>query len=1062
MENSANVARIQDLFAFQKGFVEDITDPKGSGRIKVRIIGKEYRQEDDKTIPEPPTADLPWATVMMPVDNAGGTATAASTHNIKVGDIVWCFFINGDSKQRVVVGVQNAVANASTEKPPTEPTILGRYVAVAEKDGNSPNPNSHIAGNQPEKNKNLGTQGIGGQGSETASRLVNSAKDNGSIANQAGTTELRVACAKGAGENPASQLENVLAEMFATLQHTNGNIGSYYISKYTGGLFNYQKAAQGYIKRAQAIINAAITRAFGELMALLKKGVQALIKALLAPIPGVLGQVVKWFTTMLEKLGCTMDSLIDRISNFVEGVLMGYIGNVVSWAACQVKRFTDAILGRVLGEMSGIINTAFGGLSSVLGALGSAVDMVGGAISSVMSLLGIQCSGNAKCSGDTKKKSTKEGSKSGLEAGYNDLDELLNALESGNHLPIDSYCGDATTDPEPKTEINVWGPQVPPGTGGGTDGGGDTDSPFGSTDDTKSPTGIPHDEIDNSVCASRSFRVEDILEVNGVKEGEDAIITLRRLGNSETSSSATYYTVDGTAKAGEDYCPVNGFVGWGVGETERTITVKTLDDGVEDGNKYFFVKMNHDGCGDLDKPVARIWITDNGVGTQGSFPTSDIPDGLGVGGVPSTLNTDQPAYFLSVDKQVVYEGETVTFNLTTFNVADGETVNYTIGRESTGITVEDIAYVVENGDTVYPTIPSDLGRTFTVQDNKASVTIALVNDGIVEDTNEIAEQLFVTLNNLGVSAGVSVLDSTATSSSSFSGKTLNITADKVSVFEGESVKFTLTGTGFADNEKVAYTIFGPNINESDVLQPLEGTVFMEDNKAEFVVDVLDDNLTEVQENLIFACNEFGASATVVIRASVETPALTPGVDRGDDDDGTPEFDVPIIDADGSIIDIEVKKSGHRYRSVPFISIDSNVGFGAIVEPILNSNGYLSRVRVIRGGQGYQGKTRPTNVVCQLVGFTMTNVGGLYDTAPTVYVDGKSDIARAILSPQGYVEEIQLLEGGQSYNEVPEVIITGGGGFGAKAKADLQCVPAEESELILQGLARDPANYVDCP
>ena len=53
MENSANVARIQDLFAFQKGFVEDITDPKGSGRIKVRIIGKEYRQEDDKTIPEP-------------------------------------------------------------------------------------------------------------------------------------------------------------------------------------------------------------------------------------------------------------------------------------------------------------------------------------------------------------------------------------------------------------------------------------------------------------------------------------------------------------------------------------------------------------------------------------------------------------------------------------------------------------------------------------------------------------------------------------------------------------------------------------------------------------------------------------------------------------------------------------------------------------------------------------------------------------------------------------------------------------------------------------------------
>ena len=86
-----------------------------------------------------------------------------------------------------------------------------------------------------------------------------------------------------------------------------------------------------------------------------------------------------------------------------------------------------------------------------------------------------------------------------------------------------------------------------------------------------------------------------------------------------------------------------------------------------------------------------------------------------------------------------------------------------------------------------------------------------------------------------------------------------------------------------------------------------------------------------------------------------------------------------------------------------------LSFGAIVEPILNSNGYLSRVRVVRGGQGYQGKTRPTNVVCQLVGFTMTNVGGLYDTAPTVYVDGKSDIARAILVLKDMLKRFNYLK-----------------------------------------------------
>ena len=145
-----------------------------------------------------------------------------------------------------------------------------------------------------------------------------------------------------------------------------------------------------------------------------------------------------------------------------------------------------------------------------------------------------------------------------------------------------------------------------------------------------------------------------------------------------------------------------------------------------------------------------------------------------------------------------------------------------------------------------------------------------------------------------------------------------------------------------------------------------------------------------------------------------------------------------------------------------MSIESNTGFGAFVEPILNSDGYLTRVRVRRGGQGYTGQRRADNVICQLVGITLTNVGGLYDRPPLVYVDGNSSITEATISPEGFVNGIILLQGDRQYDEVPDVVITGGGGFGAKAKADLQCVPEYQSQLILQSLAKDPANYVDCP
>jgi hypothetical protein len=81
---------MRDLFGMQKGFIEDVKDPKASGRVKVRIINKEFRTgQSGEFIPVPATQDLPWAAVLMPSNASGGTATSCSSHNIRKGDIVW-------------------------------------------------------------------------------------------------------------------------------------------------------------------------------------------------------------------------------------------------------------------------------------------------------------------------------------------------------------------------------------------------------------------------------------------------------------------------------------------------------------------------------------------------------------------------------------------------------------------------------------------------------------------------------------------------------------------------------------------------------------------------------------------------------------------------------------------------------------------------------------------------------------------------------------------------------------------------------------------------------------
>ena len=569
--------------------------------------------------------------------------------------------------------------------------------------------------------------------------------------------------------------------------------------------------------------------------------------------------------------------------------------------------------------------------------------------------------------------------------------------------------------------------------------------------------GIDYEDIASAICNARTFKVLDIPETEAVHEGDTAYVRVVRGGDTSTTSSFTYRTQDGTARATETYCPTNGYIGFGVGETEKTIEVKTLNNGVRDGSKYFFMKIKHDGCGKVLKDVARIWIKDP-LAIQ-DVPTITVPD-IGLVSTGPTITTTNPVYHLSSDKEVVYEGAEVTFRLDTSNVSDGTTVNYTIGRETTGITYSDLEYVIESGEKSWITGETDMLRSFTIENGKAEVTIKLLDDGVVEDTNQVAEQLYIELNNLSTSKGVAVLDAIQGVADP-STRTVTITPDRASVREGGAVRYVITTTNFDQGELLTYTIFGTNITQSDIKEPLTGNLYIEENRAEMIVNVLEDNTVEDQENMIFSIDEYGAQATVVISMEQETPSE--GETNIDIPDDAPEFDYPIIDSDtGGIIDIEVKKSGRRYISKPFITLESNVGYGAYVEPIINSQGYLSRVRVINPGFGYTGQTRPDTTVCQLVNIFLTNVGGLYTEAPRVLVDGASGIARATISAQGYVTGVELIRKDMQYTYTPKIQIFGGNGFGAKAIADLQCVPAEESNLIIQGLAADPANYVDCP
>lgn len=109
----------KDPLTFFMGQVEDVNDPKMSGRVKVRCVGwhpKEKTGMDSLT-----TEDLPWAHVAMPTTHPqlGG---AGGKHGLLPGSWVVGFFFDGhDAQQPIILNSFNFTAKATIENLKVKP-----------------------------------------------------------------------------------------------------------------------------------------------------------------------------------------------------------------------------------------------------------------------------------------------------------------------------------------------------------------------------------------------------------------------------------------------------------------------------------------------------------------------------------------------------------------------------------------------------------------------------------------------------------------------------------------------------------------------------------------------------------------------------------------------------------------------------------------------------------------------------------------------------------------------------------------------------------------------------
>jgi hypothetical protein len=197
-----------------------------------------------------------------------------------------------------------------------------------------------------------------------------------------------------------------------------------------------------------------------------------------------------------------------------------------------------------------------------------------------------------------------------------------------------------------------------------------------------------------------------------------------------------------------------------------------------------------------------------------------------------------PTYEVVADKTRIAEGEAVTFNVITTNVASGTTLNWAIAGAN-----------VTGGDFT----DSTLTGTVLILNNRGTI----VRTARVDATTEGNETFVLTLKNGAVdvakSQTVTIVDTSLT-------PTYSITPSVTTVNEGSSVRFDIRTTNVPNGTVLSWTIVGNDVTTGDFvgLGSLSGTSTVSNGAASFTLTTSTTDEDESNEAFVVRLSAGGA------------------------------------------------------------------------------------------------------------------------------------------------------------------------------------------------------------
>ena len=391
------IGQIVSLKAWEanlSGFRTETTDehPGYDYRYKVRIMGYHTSSADI-------TDDqLPWATVMLPVTAGGGTGGSGQTPNLRQGNFVYGFFVDGeDAQQPVIMGVlgynqYTAISNNTLDgqipfKPfegYTNKETVAKYTLRTVQEAPKGTQKSTVS-------QNLNRSKV-----QDNTGLTNSATEGSSTeAYKKGTRKRSTPKTSLCEKQPLSEFQMQIMNLILDLEEAKGSISDWK-TRVSSSINDAQKwvdkkvqlVSEKIAQGIQWIIREIEKNTIGKLELALKAGYSNLF-------PNARAVAKNAISGATDAIACIFRKIIKGLYSLVSKLLVGIVDKVVNVPRCFAEEFLSTILGGVIGEISNGISSV---LSTVTGVISTAAGIAGDIIGFLQDILSfLSCDDEPEC-----------------------------------------------------------------------------------------------------------------------------------------------------------------------------------------------------------------------------------------------------------------------------------------------------------------------------------------------------------------------------------------------------------------------------------------------------------------------------------------------------------------------------------------------------------------------------------------------------------------------------------------------------------------------------------------